>query len=74
MAVKEGKGAPGYLKMAKQVMDIGRVTARTGAVDRMREKLGLPSLQEPAIEDIKTIAENTGFIELLDSYKEVLDE
>ncbi len=74
MAVQEGKGAKGYLKMAKMVLEIGRVSARTGTVDKMREKLGLPVLQDPAIEDIKRIAEITGFYDLLALNKEAEEE
>ena len=74
MATQDGKGAQGYVKMAKQVMEIGRVSARTGTVDRMREKLNLPPLQDPAIEDVRKIAEATGFLELLARNKEVVDE
>ena len=53
MASMEGNAAPGYIKMAEMVMKNGRVSTRSGLVDKMREKLGLPPLQEPAVEQLK---------------------
>jgi heterodisulfide reductase subunit C len=70
MAVKEGKGAKGYISMARGVLENGRVSVRTGTVDRMREQLGLPPIQDPAITDIQTIAEATGFYDILAMNKE----
>ncbi|MGY5865139.1 MAG: 4Fe-4S dicluster domain-containing protein [Candidatus Thorarchaeota archaeon] len=64
MASKEGNAAPGYIKMAKMVMKHGRVSARTGQVDKMREKLGLPPIQEPDIEQLDTIMRSAGLEEV----------
>ena len=75
MAVKEGRAVQGYVDLARMVMEHGRVSARTKVVERMREKLGLPPLQEPALDDLTTIIESTGFRELLDgTTKEVETE
>ncbi len=69
MAVKQGRAPQGYVNLAQMVMEHGRVSARTKVVDKMREKLGLPPLQEPAIDDIKSIFESTGFKEILDGIR-----
>lgn len=69
MAVKEGYAADGYLEMARTVVAHGRVVPKTFAVDRMREKLDLPPLQEPAMEEISKIIQASGFDKILALYK-----
>jgi heterodisulfide reductase subunit C len=66
LASKEGYAAPGYIELAKRVMEHGRVTPRSRTVDKYREKLGLPPLQNPAIEELNKIMEASGFREVLD--------
>jgi len=60
IASREGNAAPGYIKMAEMVRKNGRVSARTGQVDRMREELGLPPLQDPDIETLQRIMTQAG--------------
>ncbi|MGY5857807.1 MAG: 4Fe-4S dicluster domain-containing protein [Candidatus Thorarchaeota archaeon] len=69
MASREGNAAPGYIKMAEMVMEIGRVYARTGVVDKMREKLGLPPLQEPDVEQLQGIMRAAGLNEIIAANK-----
>jgi heterodisulfide reductase subunit C len=69
IASKEGNAAPGYIALAEMVQAHGRVSARTGMVDRMREKLGLPPLQEPDIEQLQTIMRNAGLDEVIAANK-----
>ncbi len=69
MASKEGNAAPGYVKMAEMVMNNGRVSTRTGLVDKMRETLGLPVLQEPDIEQLRKIMQAAGFYEVIEANK-----
>ncbi|MGY5873267.1 MAG: 4Fe-4S dicluster domain-containing protein [Candidatus Thorarchaeota archaeon] len=69
MASKQGNAAPGYIKMAEMVMENGRVTARTGLVDKMREKLGLPPLQEPDVEQLRAIMQAAGLNEIIAANK-----
>jgi heterodisulfide reductase subunit C len=69
IASKEGNAAPGYIKMAEMVMENGRLSARTGLVDKMREKLGLPPIQEPDIEQLGTIMRAAGLDEVIAANK-----
>ncbi|MGD9396599.1 MAG: 4Fe-4S dicluster domain-containing protein [Candidatus Thorarchaeota archaeon] len=74
MASKEGNAAPGYVKMAEMVMKNGRVSARTGLVDKMREQLGLPPIQEPAIEQLEGIMKAAGLVEVLEANRKKEEE
>jgi heterodisulfide reductase subunit C len=65
MASREGYAAPGYVAMAKTVMENGRVSRATRQVDKMREQLGLPPLQEPNMEQLGKILESAGFREVI---------
>lgn len=67
MASREGNAAPGYIEMAKVVMENGRVSKATGAVARMREELGLPPLQEPDVEQLRRIMQSTGFQSIIEA-------
>ncbi len=69
IASKEGNAAPGYIKMAEMVMENGRVSSRTGLVDKMREKLGLPPIQEPDIEQLQKIMRAAGMDEVIAANK-----
>ena len=69
MASRQGNAAPGYIKMAEMVMTNGRVSARTGLVDKMREQLGLPPIQEPALEQLQGIMQAAGLVEVLEANK-----
>jgi len=69
MASREGHAAPGYIKMAEMVMKNGRVSARTGQVDKMREQLGLPQLQEPAVDQLAGIMKAGGLFEVIEANK-----
>ncbi|MFW9960798.1 MAG: 4Fe-4S dicluster domain-containing protein [Candidatus Thorarchaeota archaeon] len=73
-ASQEGNAAPGYVAMAKMVMKNGRVTARTQLVDKMREQLGLPPLQDPAIEQLNHIMKAAGLAKVFDAQKAREDE
>jgi heterodisulfide reductase subunit C len=70
IASREGHAAPGYVSMAKMVMKNGRVTARTQLVDRMREQLGLPPLQDPAVEQVNQIMRAAGLMKIIEAQKE----
>jgi heterodisulfide reductase subunit C len=67
LASKAGYAASGYIELAKRVMEHGRVTPRSRTVDKHREKLGLPPLQDPAIEELNKIMEASGFREVIDA-------
>jgi heterodisulfide reductase subunit C len=69
MASMEGNAAPGYVKMAEMVMKNGRVSARTGLVDKMREKLGLPPLQEPDVDQLQAIMKAAGLNDVIAANK-----
>ena len=69
MASREGHAAQGYVKMAEMVRQNGRVSARTGLVDKMREQLGLPPLQDPDITQLQGIMEAAGLNEVLAANK-----
>jgi heterodisulfide reductase subunit C len=69
LASKEGNAAPGYIKMAEMVRENGRVSARTGQVDKMREKLGLPTLQEPATDQLQSIMHAAGLDDVIAANK-----
>ena len=69
MASREGNAAPGYVHMAEMVMENGRVSARTGAVDKLRENLGLPPLQEPDIKQLQEIMKAAGLPEIIAANK-----
>ncbi|MFX1484407.1 MAG: 4Fe-4S dicluster domain-containing protein [Promethearchaeota archaeon] len=69
MASREGNAAEGYVKMAEMVMKNGRVSARTGIVDKMRESLGLPPLQDPDIKQLGAIMQAAGFDEVIAANK-----
>ena len=51
------------------VMKNGRVSARTGLVDKMREKLGLPPIQDPDLEQLGTIMRAAGLEEVIAANK-----
>jgi heterodisulfide reductase subunit C len=76
MASREGNAAPGYIKMAEMVMKNGRVSTRTGLVDKMREQLGLPPLQDPAVEQLGGIMQAAGLNDVIaaNTKKEVESE
>jgi heterodisulfide reductase subunit C len=65
IASQRGNAAPGYIKMAEMVQAHGRVSARTGMVDKMREKLGLPPIQDPDIEQLQTIMSKAGLDDVI---------
>ncbi len=67
MAVREGFAAEGYVEMAKRVIQFGRVSPLTRQVEKMRENLKLPPLQEPAIEELQAIMESAGFPEIMEA-------
>jgi heterodisulfide reductase subunit C len=69
IASREGNAAPGYVAMAKMVMKNGRVTARTQLVDKMREQLGLPPLQDPAVDQLNGIMKAAGFTKIIEDQK-----
>ena len=69
IASKEGNAAPGYISLAEMVMKNGRVSARTGLVDKMREKLGLPPIQDPDLEQLGTIMRAAGLEEVIAANK-----
>ncbi len=69
MASKQGNAAPGYIKMAEMVMKNGRVSARTGLVDKMREKLGLPPLQDPDVDQLRAIMRAAGLNDVIAANK-----
>ena len=71
IAVKEGFVAAGYLEMAKNVARDGRVGAKTRAVDNMRQRLNLPELQDPNIDEVHKILEASGFNEILAKYADL---
>jgi heterodisulfide reductase subunit C len=70
MASREGNAAPGYIKMAEMVRENGRVTSRSSLVDKMREKLGLPPLQDPDVETLGKIMQSGGLVAVLDANRE----
>ncbi len=74
MASKEGHAAPGYVQMAEMVMKNGRVSARTGVVDKMREQLGLPPLQDPDVKQLNGIMKAAGLLEIIAANKKRGDE
>ncbi|MGY5879643.1 MAG: 4Fe-4S dicluster domain-containing protein [Candidatus Thorarchaeota archaeon] len=75
MASKQGNAAPGYIKMAEMVMKNGRVSTRTGLVDKMREKLGLPPLQDPDVDQLRAIMRAAGLNDVIAANKkEVVSE
>jgi heterodisulfide reductase subunit C len=74
MASREGKAAPGYIAMARMVMKNGRVSARTQMVDKMREQLGLPPLQVPAVEQLNQIMNAAGFTNVIEAQKKRRDD
>ncbi|MHA1959887.1 MAG: 4Fe-4S dicluster domain-containing protein [Candidatus Thorarchaeota archaeon] len=67
MASEEGNAAPGYVKMARTVMENGRVSKPTKHVGKMREELGLPPFQEPAVEELQRIVKSAGFLDILEA-------
>ena len=73
-AVQEKHAPKGYTELAHNVTIHGRVSPKTSAVDRHREKLGLPSLQEPALDDVRIILEATGFEKTLFRLRKGEDE
>jgi heterodisulfide reductase subunit C len=73
MASREGHAAPGYVKMAEMVMKNGRVSARTVQVDKMREQLGLPLLQEPAVDQLDRIMKAGGLFDVIEANKKEVE-
>ena len=57
-------------------MKNGRVSTRTGLVDKMREQLGLPPLQDPAVEQLGGIMQAAGLNDVIaaNTKKEVESE
>ncbi|MCK4568312.1 MAG: hypothetical protein KAU48_13485, partial [Candidatus Thorarchaeota archaeon] len=74
MASREGNAAPGYIKMAKMVMKNGRVTARTSVVDKMREKLGLPPIQDSDVEQLRKIMQVGGLVKVIEANQKKEDD
>ena len=74
MASRKGNAAPGYIKMAKMVLENGRVTTRTSLVDKMREKLGLPPIQDPDVEQLGKIMRSAGMMEVFEANRHKEEE
>ncbi len=74
MAVQKNHAPKGYSELARNVTIHGRVAPKTSAVDKHREKLGLPVLQEPALDAVQKIIEYTGFDKTLQRLLEGGDE
>ncbi|MFX0108391.1 MAG: 4Fe-4S dicluster domain-containing protein [Candidatus Hodarchaeota archaeon] len=68
MAVEKGYASKGYVEMAKMVSKHGRVVPKTRAVDRMRQKLNLPPLQDPDMDSVSKILQASGFDKILTQY------
>ncbi|MHA1264933.1 MAG: 4Fe-4S dicluster domain-containing protein [Candidatus Helarchaeota archaeon] len=47
------------------LMDYGLINPGSGAIQRRRQQLGLPEVPKPKVENIKTVAEATGFTKLV---------
>ncbi len=69
IAVRNNNAAPGYVEMAYRVLQQGRVSSRSKHVDTLREKLGLPALQEPDTESLRKIMDSSGFSRLLNDLR-----
>ena len=74
MASRKGNAAPGYIKMAEMVRKNGRVYARTSLVDKMREKLGLPPIQDSDVEQLEKIMQASGFVKVIETNTKKEDE
>jgi hypothetical protein len=65
LAVLEGNASPGYIELAKMVMQHGRVSPRTRQADKIRESLGLPPLQDPEKTQLDSIIQASGFEDII---------
>lgn len=67
LAVREGYVSKPVLDQAKTLMEHGRLATIAGSTERLRSKLGLPSLSTSANEVVKTIVRLTGFDALVET-------
>ena len=64
LATKRGK-FPEHLKgEINALMEFGLINPGSGAIQRRRGQLGLPEVPRPNVENIKKVAEASGFIEV----------
>ena len=65
MGAEEGILPPSIRDMMKALLSTGRIHRITKARERTRAKMGLPALEEPNMEELKTIFASSGLAELV---------
>lgn len=69
LSVKLQNVPPGIITEIEAILETGRTTAISQSILKKREKLGLPELPEPNIQEIEKLLDVTGAIELLKKVK-----
>ena len=62
---RAGEAPEAYTMQAKTIYESGEAIPVQEAVERTREKLGLPKLPKPSLDEIQTIMKETGIAEYL---------
>jgi heterodisulfide reductase subunit C len=70
MAVKVKNAPEGIIAEMTAILETGITAGKSQSVLKRREKLGLPEVMEPDLNEIQKLMEVTGVISKLDSLKE----
>jgi heterodisulfide reductase subunit C len=65
LAFNMGYSIPKQIQQAGEALKTGFLLPLTNAVNDKRKQLGLPDLKKPAVEEINTILDGTGFLDRL---------
>lgn len=66
LSAAEGNAPMSIVQAVESFFTIGAIAPGTSGVDRKRSKLGLPEIPKPDPEQIKTLFEGTGAMEILE--------
>lgn len=73
IAVKNGKAPDAFHLQAETVMEYGVAVPIGISLTKRREKLGLPKLENQAVEEVQKLMKTTGFDKLLERSKKKRD-
>jgi len=65
LASKKGNIPAHLVDEVKNLLETGQVVPPSSAINRRREKLGLPEIPEAPVEEIRVLAESTGIEDMI---------
>jgi heterodisulfide reductase subunit C len=70
MSVERGEAPEYYTTQASTILEHGKAIPMQSAIERRREKFGLPEIMTPAVEEVQKILESTKLTEKLPKKEE----